>query len=199
MPRVAYPAVVTGRHGRYERWDSARHTDALAELCADAEVMRYLGGPMTGRAAAEVSDRIADHWEVFGFGLWAAIDLADGRVAGFTGACKAAWHPAYAEQVEVGWRLGRWAWGRGLATEGAALSLAPAFEHGGLEQVLAFVHPENSRSRAVVDRLAMRRSGTTTDPRLRHELDIFVLRSTDVAAAVRSATTGRAAPATRSA
>jgi RimJ/RimL family protein N-acetyltransferase len=190
---VPYPEVVTGRVGRYERWDPARHTDAFAELCADAEVMRFLGGPMRHRAAAEISDRIADHWDVFGFGLWAAIHLESGALAGFTGACKAAWHPRYAHEVEVGWRLARWSWGFGLATEGAALSLAPAFAHGGLTEIVAFVHPDNARSRAVVERLGMRRTGQTTDPRLRHRLDMFALAAADLAA------NARAARATRSA
>jgi ribosomal-protein-alanine N-acetyltransferase len=190
---VPYPHTITGRVGRYERWDPQRHTDAFVELCADHEVMRFLGGRMSTRAAAEVSDRIADHWEIFGFGLWAAIDLAAGRVAGFTGSCKAAWHPRYAHDVEVGWRLARWSWGRGLATEGAALALAPAFEHLSLSQLIAFVHPDNVRSRAVVDRLGMRRTGETTDPRLRHPLEIFELRADEAAA------TAPGAPAARTA
>jgi RimJ/RimL family protein N-acetyltransferase len=178
---VSYPETVVGAVGRYERWDPAAHTDAFVELCADPEVMRYLGGAMPTRAAAEVSLRIADHWAVYGFGLWAAIDLADGRVAGFTGSCKAAWHPRYADDVEVGWRLARWAWGRGFATDGALLSLRPAFEHLPIDELIAFVHPENARSRAVVDRLGMRHTGATTDPRLRHPLDFFELRRDELA------------------
>jgi RimJ/RimL family protein N-acetyltransferase len=177
---VTFPQVVTGEAGRYERWDPARHTDAFVELCADPQVMRFLGGPMTPRSAAEVSMRIADHWDVFGFGLWAAIDPLDGRVAGFTGACKAAWHPQYAQEVEVGWRLARWSWGRGFATDGARLSLLPVFEHLRIADLLAFVHPDNVRSRAVVERLGMRRTGETVDPRLRHPLDIFELRRDEV-------------------
>jgi RimJ/RimL family protein N-acetyltransferase len=177
---MPFPEVVTGAIGRYERWNPAEHSEAFVELCMDAEVMRYLGGSMTRRGALEISDRIADHWQVYGFGLWAAIDLADGRCGGFTGACRAAWHPAYQRDVEVGWRLGRWAWGRGLATEGALLALEPAFEYARLPKLYAFVHPDNHRSRAVVERLAMRRTGGTTDPRLRHPLDVFELAREDL-------------------
>jgi len=177
---VPFPECTIGRLGRYERWDARRHSDAFVELCADREVMRFLGGPMRRRAALEVSERIADHWATFGFGLWAAIDRADGRVAGFTGACRAVWHPTHADDVELGWRLDRWAWGRGLATEGARLAIAPAFAHTGATQLLAFVHPDNRRSRAVVERLGMARTGRTADPRLRHLLDIFALEAPNV-------------------
>jgi RimJ/RimL family protein N-acetyltransferase len=174
---MAYPETITGAVGRYERWDPARHGDGFAELCADREVMRFLGGPMRRCVALEVSERIGEHWDVHGFGLWAAIDPRDGRIAGFTGACKATWHSTYAHEVEVGWRLARWSWGRGFATDGARLALEPAFAHTGTERLLAFVAPDNHRSRAVVDRLGMRRDGRTADPRLRHLLDIYTLSS----------------------
>lgn len=171
---MEYPQAVEGAIGRYERWDPPRHTQAFVELCGDWEVMRYLGGPMTAAAAEETSRQIAEHWAVCGFGLWAAID-ATGRVAGFTGACYAAWHPDHRRDVEVGWRLARWAWGRGLATEGALLALEPAFTELGVPELLAFVHPGNERSRAVIARLGMSRDGTTTDPRLHHPLEIHRL------------------------
>ena len=95
VPLPPYPEHLVGEIGRYERWDPDRHTDAFVDLCADPEVMRFLGGPMTRAAAADVSERIADHWDTFDYGLWAAVDLAGERVAGFTGACRAAWHPDF--------------------------------------------------------------------------------------------------------
>jgi RimJ/RimL family protein N-acetyltransferase len=189
---VAYPETVTGAAGRYERWDPSRHTDAFVELCADPEVMRFLGGPMSRRGAAQVSQRIADHWEAYGFGLWAAVEPVDGRVAGFTGACLTAWHPSYSHEVEVGWRLARWSWGRGFATDGARLALEPAFRELALDHVYSFVTPRNVRSRAVVERLGMRRTGGTTDPRLHHPLDIFELRAPEPRDA--RATAGTPAP-----
>ena len=184
---MTYPESLRGSAGHYERWDPPRHTEAFVELCADAQVMRFLGGPMSRRTATDISERIADHWSVFGFGLWAAVDPADGRVAGFTGACKAAWHPRYARDVEVGWRLARWAWGRGFATEGGRFALAPAFAELSVSELLAFVHPANHRSRAVVQRLGMRRTSMTSDPRLRHPLDVFELRAADLDASDASA------------
>src|SRR5690348_11672321 len=68
---VDFPECVVGVVGRYERWDPGRHTEAFVELCADREVMRFPGGPMRRHAATDVSQRIADHWDAFGFGLWA--------------------------------------------------------------------------------------------------------------------------------
>jgi RimJ/RimL family protein N-acetyltransferase len=172
---VAYPERIETPVARFERWDAARHTDEFVALCADPEVMRFLGGPMSEAAATDVSQRIEDHWVTFGYGLWAAIDPDSGRCAGFSGACRAAWHPQFSRKTEIGWRLARWSWGRGFATEGGRLALDPAFAELGLGEVLALVHPDNERSQAVVERLEMRRIGRTTDPRLRHPLDLYVL------------------------
>lgn len=168
---MAYPERIAGEVGVYERWDADRHTEAFAELCADAEVMRFLGGAQSQAASAEVSRSIADHWATFGFGLWACVD-GDGRCWGFSGACRPGpqWD-TFADEVEIGWRLDRRAWGRGFATEGARLALA----HLGRDRVIAFVDPGNHRSRAVAQRLGMTRASGAVDRRLRREIDVFAL------------------------
>ncbi len=175
MPVMAYPEHIEGDVGRYERWDVARHSDAFAGLCADAEVMCFLGGPAGPGPAKEASRRIADHWETFGFGLWAAIDLADGRVAGFVGACRPgpSWPQPLSDATEVGWRLARWAWGRGFATEGGRLALAAGAEHLGLSEMIAFVATANRRSQAVALRLGMRRARGAVDRRLGLPVDVY--------------------------
>jgi RimJ/RimL family protein N-acetyltransferase len=138
------------------RWDGA-HAEAFAEMNADPEVMRYLNGGvgLPRYDSDDVSERIAAHWDDYGFGLWAAIERSSGELIGFLGICHPLWHPGYADAVEVGWRLRRSAWGHGYATEGARAALAAGFGELGLEEILAFVHPHNERSQAVMRRLGM--------------------------------------------
>ncbi|MDQ8046871.1 MAG: GNAT family N-acetyltransferase, partial [Patulibacter sp.] len=59
------------------------------------------------------------------------------------------------EAVEVGWRLARWAWGRGYATEAAHAAVAFGFDDAGLEEIVSFTAEQNLRSRAVMERLGM--------------------------------------------
>ena len=61
--------------------------------------------------------------------------------------------------VEIGWRLARWAWGNGYATEAARAVVAYGFETLGLHEILAIAALGNERSHAV-----MRRLGMTHDP-----------------------------------
>lgn len=58
-----------------------------ARICADPEVMRYIGGGATlsrEESEAQVS-RFEGHWEERGFGLWAMEEMASGSLIGFEG------------------------------------------------------------------------------------------------------------------
>jgi RimJ/RimL family protein N-acetyltransferase len=184
--RSAYPEHLDFDGWQLERWTSAEHCAGLAELCADPVVMTFLGGPVAPIVSRELSQRLEAHWERFDFGLWAVV-ARDGRTAGFAGACRALWHPEFADEVEIGWRLARWAWGSGYATAGGRAGAQAAFE-AGHDEVVALVHPDNQRSLAVVERLEMRRRGHSVDPNLSHDLEVFALaRNPVVSDAERSA------------
>ncbi|MEN0015323.1 MAG: GNAT family protein, partial [Solirubrobacteraceae bacterium] len=93
-----------------------------------------------------------------GWGLW-AVEVVDGpdagRFAGFTGLAIPGFATPFGEAVEVGWRLARWAWGRGYATEAAHAAVAFGFDDAGLEEIVSFTAEQNLRSRAVMERLGM--------------------------------------------
>ncbi|MEA2124958.1 MAG: hypothetical protein QOI80_1740 [Solirubrobacteraceae bacterium] len=171
---MSYPERIEGRVGVYERWDPARHTAAFTALCADPEVMEHLGGAEPQVVSAELSERIGDHWATFGFGLWACLDGE--ACVGFAGAARPGpnW-TAFGDDVEIGWRLARAAWGRGFATEGARLALPAVAEHLGLERVIAFIAPGNTRSRAVARRLGMQRIGDARHTHLDQYVDVYGL------------------------
>jgi len=64
------------------------------------------------------------------------------------------------DEFEMGWQLGRQAWGRGYATE-AGLALARWAFGQGIEQVMALVRPANARALAAVRRIGMDWVGET--------------------------------------
>jgi RimJ/RimL family protein N-acetyltransferase len=166
---------------RLARWRHREHAAGLADANAEAAVMRYLNGgtPLTRAESDAVSRRVQAHWETHGFGLWAAVERATGRMIGFVGVCHPTWFPAWAHTVEVGWRLHPDAWGRGLATEAARQALRSGFERRGLEEIVAFVHPENRRSEAVTARLGMKRSEQVAHPDHGHAMNVFRIRRED--------------------
>ena len=65
--------------------------------------------------------------------------------------------------VEIGWRLARRFWGRGLASEAAAAALRVGFERLALAEIVSFTTLANLRSRAVMERIGLRDTGEDFD------------------------------------
>lgn len=119
--------------------------EPFAALNADPRVMEFFPAPIDAR----------------GWGLWAAERLDTGRFVGFVGLQVPAAHLPCSPCVEVGWRLEHAAWGQGFATEAARGALAVAFERLRIPEIVSFTALGNRRSRAVMERLGMRDTGTT--------------------------------------
>jgi RimJ/RimL family protein N-acetyltransferase len=133
--------------------------DAYAEMCADPEVMRYLGDgqPLSRPMAWRNLAQMVGHWSLRGYGLWAAEERSSGVLVGRVGC----WNPEGWPGFEVGWMLRRSFWGRGYATEAARASLQFAFIQLQQPRVISLIHPENAASRRVAERLGERLQGST--------------------------------------
>lgn len=134
-------------------------SEPFAAMNADAEVMEHFPSPLGHSESDQLIDRIMEEFERNGFGLW-AIELRDeGRFAGFTGLSVPGFEAHFTPAVEVGWRLARWSWCHGYATEAATAALDFGFVDRGLKEIVSFTSVDNVRSQAV-----MRRLGMTSDP-----------------------------------
>ena len=133
--------------------------DAYAEMCADAEVMRYLGDgqPLSRPLAWRNLAMMVGHWSLRGYGLWAAEDRSSGILVGRIGF----WNPEGWPGFELGWTLRRSFWGHGYATEGARLALRYAFTQLAQPHVISLIHPDNTRSIQVAQRLGESLQGPT--------------------------------------
>jgi RimJ/RimL family protein N-acetyltransferase len=128
--------------------------EAYARICAGPEVMRFLGD---GRALsrAEAWRQMAfflGHWQLRGYGLWAAELKQNGALVGRIGLHNPKGWPG----LEVGWLLDRTVWGQGLATEGGRAALDFAFATLAAGRVISVIQPGNTRSIRVAERLGER-------------------------------------------
>jgi RimJ/RimL family protein N-acetyltransferase len=133
--------------------------DAFAAIYADAEVMRFIGD---GKPADRVGTwrtmcLLLGHWQLRGYGIWAAEEKETGALVGRIGL----WNPEGWPGLEVGWLLARSYWGRGLATEGGRRALSWAFDTLGADHVISLIRPDNAASIRVAEKLGERREGTT--------------------------------------
>jgi RimJ/RimL family protein N-acetyltransferase len=132
---------------------------AYAEMCANPEVMRYIGDgqPLSPPLAWRNLAMMVGHWSLRGYGLWAAEERTSGVLVGRIGF----WNPEGWPGFELGWMLRRASWGRGYATEGARAALQFAFTQLGQPHVISLIHPENAASVRVAQRLGKRLHGST--------------------------------------
>jgi RimJ/RimL family protein N-acetyltransferase len=134
--------------------------DAYAAICADSEVMRYLGDgkTLTRSEAWRQMAMILGHWQLRGYGLWAVEERTTGALVGRLGFFQPEGWPGF----ELGWMLRRASWGNGYATEGAQRALAHAFTDLGRDRVISLIRPDNRPSVRVAERLGERLEGPTT-------------------------------------
>jgi RimJ/RimL family protein N-acetyltransferase len=123
---------------------------AYAGITADPEVMRFMGGALDRAQTWREIALFAGHWELRGYGLWAV--EREGALIGRVGL----WRPEGWPGLEVGWLLGRGAWGHGYATEAARASVGFAWSELGAEQLISLIAPKNLASARVAERLGMR-------------------------------------------
>jgi RimJ/RimL family protein N-acetyltransferase len=97
------------------------------------------------------ADRL-DGWDRDGFGMWIVEVRATGSAIGHAGLQRL--HGT--DDVELGYYLGRPAWGQGYATEAGRACLAYGFETCGLRRIVAVVRPDNHGSRHVLEKLGFR-------------------------------------------
>jgi RimJ/RimL family protein N-acetyltransferase len=147
------------------RWQEADR-EPYAAMNADPEVMRYFPG-LIARADSDAHiDRIEDHFERNGFGLWALELPGTGEFIGFTGLAPMPDGVPGAGGLEVGWRLARSAWHHGYATEAARASLDVAFGGLGRPEIWSITAVLNEPSQAVMRRLGMSVHGYFDHPRV---------------------------------
>ena len=133
--------------------------DKMARLNGDPDVMRYIGdGTVWTRAQSEVRiRRILKVYEIFpGLGLWIGEEKVSRK---FVGAYALIYIPKTTE-VEVGYRLQKSAWGRGLASEGARALVRYGMFELGLDRVVGLTHPANEASKNVLMKAGLQARGT---------------------------------------
>ncbi len=131
--------------------------DLLVELDSDPAVMAYItGGRPTPRDEIErdvLPAFLAYYDRVDGYGFWAAIDKESQEFIGWYHLRTAP--GAAPDSPELGYRLRRSAWGKGLGTEGARALIDLAFTKLGARRVVAETMVVHVASRRVMERAGM--------------------------------------------
>ncbi len=139
----------------------------LVDLDADPEVMRYInGGHPTSLEAVRASLLVIQGYEKRyegTLGNWIAIDRASDEFMGWFVLRPDKVNLEDRTRLELGYRLRRKFWGRGVATEVSRALLAKAWELGAKE-VFARTHHTNRASARVMEKIGMHLEARYLDP-----------------------------------
>ena len=145
--------------------------DAFAELQADAEAARFIGGQVKRAEAWRRFLWQPGAWLVQGFGMFGVVEKASGLWVGQIGP----WKPDSWPGNEIGYSFHPRAWGKGYATEAGIAAIGWAFEHLGWDDIIHSIAPDNVPSQRVAQRLGSRklRSGVLPPPLENLPIDIW--------------------------
>lgn len=135
-----------------------RDADAqlLFELDSDPEVMRFISKGKPTPLARIQNDFIPKFLDYYRQsppqGFWAAHLRESGSFIGWFHLRPDKFSTA---EMELGYRLQRKAWGRGLATEGSKALLGKSFNDWGCEKVCARTLADNAASRRVMEKAGL--------------------------------------------
>jgi len=140
--------------------------EPFAAMNADPEVMRHFPSTLTREQTAAGLERAKAHFARHGWGLFAAEQ--EGQFIGYVGLLHVPFETHFTPAVEIGWRLKRSHWNRGLATEGARACLDFGFRQIGLTEIVSFTTPSNLASQRVMQKIGMLRDhqGDFEHPRI---------------------------------
>lgn len=157
--------VLQGPRVLLRQWEE-RDCTPFAKLNADPVAMQFFPSMLPREESDAMVGRLRAAIEENGWGFW-CLEI-DGHCAGFTGLNVPTFAAPFMPAIEIGWRMLPRYWGHGYATEAARLALDHGFGTLKADEIVAFTAPANARSRAVMERLGMRRdiAGDFDHPRV---------------------------------
>lgn len=131
-----------------------------AEMMADPEAARFLGGAQPAANAWRGFMTMAGAWSLTGISMFSLEDRETGLWLGRIGP----WRPHGWPGNEVGWGLHPEAQGKGYGVEAATAALDYAFDVLDWPDVIHCIDPDNTPSQRLAERVGSRNLGPTRMP-----------------------------------
>lgn len=130
----------------------------LFALDSDPEVHRYLGNrPVTSLAESEaIVQHVRRQYTENGIGRWAVVDKITGDFIGWSGLKYETNLRSGQPYYDLGYRLRRQYWGKGIASETARAALEYGFTRLRLPAIFAAAHVDNAASNRILQKVGLR-------------------------------------------
>ena len=115
----------------------------LHDYYADADAVRYTVQEALGEEGSRnMTGAMIRHWQRRGYGPYALVEKASGKVLGVCGL----WYPKEWPEPEIKWALCRRHWGKGYAAEAARAVQAMAAQYLPHLRLISLIHVDNLNS-----------------------------------------------------
>lgn len=132
--------------------------DSVAKIMSNADVMYAWEHGFCAEEIRQWIIKRMQRYDTLGYDYLLAIDKSSGNVIGQIGLLDE--DIAGQHYVGIGYIIDKPYWGMGYATEGAKAMIDYAFNSLKVNQIVATIRPENTKSIAVAERLGMRLTAT---------------------------------------
>lgn len=136
----------------YMRKVSLEDIDVIYNIVKQDTVGKWLAASrgMTKEEAKIYVEKFVDHWNLYGFGVWAVLNKSTG---GIIGHCGLRYVDQKEDEVEIMYLLDPASWGSGYATEAARASIQYAANSMGIKKLIARIKITNDKSKKVLETL----------------------------------------------
>lgn len=133
----------------------ATDVDDLFEMDADPEVHAYLGNnPVKSKEEVEEGiEYVRRQYKDYGIGRWMIEDKQTGEGLGWSGLKYETSDIDQSKYYDLGYRLKRKHWGKGIAYETSEMAIEFGFDNLNLKKISAAAHKENGASNRVLEKL----------------------------------------------
>ncbi len=131
--------------------------DNLFDLDSSPDVMKYLGRPLVTEkeyVKSVLEKKLEYNKNYAGLGYWACKEKKSGLFIGQFSLAHIDFDPA--KEIEIGFRMQQNFWNMGFATEMGKFLMKYGQEYLKLKQIVALVHPENSASQKVLEKIGLK-------------------------------------------
>lgn len=131
--------------------------EPLVDINSDEEVMAFFPKKPSLEDTRNFVKRMQSSYQRKGFCYFAVDAIEKEEFIGFIGFAEKTFPSDFTPAIDIGWRLKRNVWNRGLATEGAKACLDYGFNHLTLTEIIAITPLLNIQSQRVMEKIGMKK------------------------------------------
>ena len=139
----------------FRNWEDT-DLEKMILINSDKDVMRFFPFLPSAKQTEDFIERMKNQFSAKGY-CYFAVDLLDSDTfIGFIGLSEQNYKADFTPCIDIGWRLNKMHWNKGLATEGAKACLEYARKNLNLPLIYAVASQVNENSIKVMNKIGMR-------------------------------------------